>query len=282
MARDAVVRIDKEPDMRNRIVSDGSEQPSWPNNGPAAVPANGTNNASSNSLRNIARGPDGELTLFDEAGELVHIAPPAVTESLRYMLARLRLDEIELPSRLGLTSAISGEGVTYVTRSLALVLTNDAARNVCIVDLNWADPADWTGGAPEAGLAEVIRDSLPLERAFVTTGNLGLSFLPAGTASIAERPVLANSPELGQILAELSHSYHHVLLDLPAVHATSEALTLAEHSNALAFIVNQGVTPEGQVKSALDQLSGVDNLGIILNRSTSKIPGFVRRRMAGI
>jgi Mrp family chromosome partitioning ATPase len=241
--------------------------------------------ASSNggtSIRNVARGPDGELTLFDEAGETVHVALPAVTESLRYMLARLRLDEIELPARLGLTSAISGEGVTYITRSLALVLTNDAARNVCIVDLNWADPAEWSRGVPEAGLAEVIRDSLPLEQAFVLTGNLGLSFLPAGTAPIAERPVLANSPELRQVLAELSQNFHHVLLDLPAVHATSEALMLAEQSDALAFVVNQGVTPEAQIKAALDQLGGVETLGIILNRSVSKIPRFVRRRMAAI
>jgi Mrp family chromosome partitioning ATPase len=281
VASNGVVRIEKEPQMRNRIVpDDGSEKSSWPNTGPAAVP--GGSNGSANSIRNAARGPDGELTLFDEAGEIVHVAQPRVTESIRYMLARLRLDEIELPARLGLTSAITGEGVTYVTRSLALVLTNDAARNVCIVDLNWADPADWSRGVPEAGLAEVIRDSLPLERAFVTTGNLGLSFLPAGTASIAERPVLANSTELGEVLAELSQNFHHVLLDLPAVHATSEALTLAEHSDALAIVVNQGVTPEAQVKSALEQLGGVETLGVILNRSVSKIPGIVRRRLAAI
>jgi Mrp family chromosome partitioning ATPase len=281
MARNALVRIEKEPEMRNRIVpDDGSDKSSWPNTGPAAVTA--SSNGAGNSIRNAARGPDGELTLFDEAGATVHVALPAVTESLRYMLARLRLDEIEIPTRLGLTSAISGEGVTYVTRSLALVLTNDAARNVCIVDLNWADPAEWSRGVPEAGLAEVIRDSLPLEQAFVPTGNLGLSFLPAGTAPIAERPVLANSPELRQVLAELSQNFHHVLLDLPAVHATSEALMLAEQSDALAFVVNQGVTPEAQIKAALDQLGGVETLGIILNRSVSKIPRFVRRRMAAI
>src|SRR5215218_5215397 len=168
MARNEVARIEKEPQVRNRIVpEDGSQKSSWPNTGPAAVPGSSNGNGAGNSIRNVARGPDGELTLVDEAGEAVHVALPPVTESLRYMLARLRLDEIELPVRVGLTSAITGEGVTYITRSLALVLTNDAARNVCLVDLNWADPAEWSGGVPEAGLAEVIRDSLPLEQAFL-------------------------------------------------------------------------------------------------------------------
>jgi len=282
MAGNEVVRMQKESQMRNRVASDsGATKSSWPNNGSA--PAAGATNGTGSSIRNVPRGPEGELTLVDESGDAIHVALPAVTESLRYMLARMRLDEIEVPVRLGLTSAITGEGVTYVTRSLALVLTNDAARNVCIVDLNWADPSEWSNGVvPEAGLAEVIRDSLPLDEALVPTGNLGLSFLPAGTASIAERPVLANSTELREVLSELSERFHHVLLDLPAVHATSEALTLAEYSNALALVVNQGVTPESQVKSALDQLSGVETLGIILNRSVSKIPRIVRRRMASL
>jgi len=220
--------------------------------------------------------------LLSEMGQVLHVATPPVTEAIRYMLARLRLDGADLPDRLGITSAIRGEGVTFVTRSLALVLTSDAARNVCIVDLNWAAPSAWVSGTPELGVAEIIRDELPYKDALITTGNAGLTILPAGTATVAERPALANSPELERMLSELGESFDHVLLDLPAVHATSEALTLAEYSSALAVVVNQGVTPESQVKSALEQLAGVTMLGIILNRATSKIPRIVRRRMTAV
>src|SRR3954454_19745865 len=66
---------------------------------------------------------DGSLSLVDETGEIIQVTPAPVVESLRYMLARLRLgDAGELPDRLGITSAIRGEGVTFLSRALALVL----------------------------------------------------------------------------------------------------------------------------------------------------------------
>jgi Mrp family chromosome partitioning ATPase len=46
-------------------------------------------------------------------------------------------------------------------------------------------------------------------------------------------------------------------------------------------VVNQGVTPEDKVKSALEDLSGVPVLGVILNRSSSKVPRVIRRRIPG-
>jgi Mrp family chromosome partitioning ATPase len=260
------------------------QEASWPNKGRAAVVSKATGPAATpgTGIRNPTRGPDGELTLLTTMGEVVHVATPRVTESIRYMLARLRLDDAELPKRLGVTSALRGEGVTYVTRSLALVLASDASKNVCVVDLNWAAPSEWVDAAPQVGIADVLRDGGSLDQAFLPTGNQGLSFLPAGTADMAERPVMANSPELEDLLVELDRRFDHVLIDLPAVHATSEALTLAEYSNGIALVVSHGVTPEGQVRATLDQLHGVALTGIILNRATSKIPRLIRRRMTGV
>jgi Mrp family chromosome partitioning ATPase len=226
-------------------------------------------------------GADGRLSMLDDAGGVVQVAGPAVTESLRYMLARLRLgDRDELPSRLGLTSAISGEGVTFVTRSLALVLTTDVATRVCIVDLNWWSPSDWPGDQVP-GIADMVRDELSLEQALHLTGNPGLHVLPAGATSVAERPALARSAELAKILDELNEEFEHVLLDLPAIHATSDALTLAENCPSLALVVGQSVTPDSEVKSAIEQIEGVPLLGVILNRSYSKIPRFIRNRFSG-
>src|SRR4051794_15706978 len=80
---------------------------------------------STGSRRPAARGPiqlaeatdtDGRLTLATETGEVVQIVPAPVAESLRYMMARLRLgDGVDMPERLGVTSTIAGEGVTFVT-----------------------------------------------------------------------------------------------------------------------------------------------------------------------
>jgi Mrp family chromosome partitioning ATPase len=219
--------------------------------------------------------------MLDDAGGVVEVIGPAVAESLRYMLARLRLgDHDELPERLGITSAISGEGVTFVTRSLGVVLATELSKRVCIVDLNWWSPSNWPS-QDVPGVADVVRDALPLEQAVHLTGNPGLRVLPAGITTVSERPALARSSELTKMLDELNEEFEHVLLDLPAVHATSEALTLAEDCPSLALVVGQSVTPESDVKSALEELEGVPLLGVILNRSYTKIPRIIRNRIPG-
>jgi Mrp family chromosome partitioning ATPase len=225
---------------------------------------------------------DGSLSLLDDSGSLVQLASPAVTESLRYMVGRLRLGEGgDLPDRLGITSAIRGEGTTFICRTLAMVLANDAAKRVCIVDLNWWSPSDWPGEDEQLGVADVLRDGCPLERVVEETGFPGLYVLPAGSMAPHERPALARSPDLEKMLVELSEDFDHVLVDLPAVHATSESLTLAESCRSLILVIGQGTTPDSQVSAALEELRGVTLLGVILNRSYSKIPRIIRKRIPG-
>jgi Mrp family chromosome partitioning ATPase len=220
--------------------------------------------------------------MVGESGAEIHVSPANVTEALRYMLGRLRLgDGPDLPERLGFTSAVSGEGASFLSRSLALILANDIARRVCIVDLNWWSPSVWPEEGERGGMADVARGMLGVEDAVIPTTNPGLSYVPAGATTAAERPLLAHRPELEKAFVELSDSFDHLILDLPAVSTTSEALVLAENAVGLMVVVQQGVTPDTEVKAALEQLEGFPVLGVMLNRSVSKIPRMLRRRLPG-
>jgi len=93
--------------------------------------------------RKMAGYTEDALALIDANGTVVQIMPTAITESLRYMVARMRVgDGGEFPARIGLTSSIRGEGVSLMARALALVLS-DGSRKVCLVDLNWWSPTVW-------------------------------------------------------------------------------------------------------------------------------------------
>jgi Mrp family chromosome partitioning ATPase len=226
------------------------------------------------------RSASGEaLVLRSEGGELLHVSLPPVTSTLRATIARLRLAD-QLPQRLGVVSAIRGEGVTFISRSLALVLANDTGKDVCMVDLNWRAPAKWNdeidGGR---GLADVLRGSLALTEALVPTDNPALWILPAGEASLEEGPIFASSSELNMVLEDVDRRFDYVILDLPALHVASEALTLAAEADAVAVVVRQGVTPEGQVKAALEELDGVPVLGVILNAYSTNVPNVIMRRV---
>jgi Mrp family chromosome partitioning ATPase len=248
---------------------------------PASAPQRPTPRAPIPLIENPSA--DGRLVLLTQAGATVHITPAPVAESLRYMLGRMRLGESgALPERLGVTAALSGEGTSFIARSLALVLAHDVAQQVCLVDLNWWAPSLWVADeTPAEGIADVIRNSLSLADVIIPTGTPSLSILAAGATSASERPLLAYGPELEKVLVELSTIFDQVVIDLPAVRATSEALRLAELSRSVALVVRQGVTPESEVKSAVEELTGVSLLGVILNRSSSKVPRFIRNRIPG-
>jgi Mrp family chromosome partitioning ATPase len=220
---------------------------------------------------------DGGLAIIDETGKPIHVTPSKVAASLRYFLARVQLHDADgLPSRLAITSALIGEGVTYVSRSLAAVVAYDTMATVVLVDLNWRRP---TPGAEDVspGLADVIEKGIPLDDVIVPTSNPRLSLVPAGEVPVARRPALASGQGLADALDELEKRFDHLLLDLPAVLATSEAMNLSQFADAYALVVRQGATSEAQVEAALEEMQGGEVLGVILNRFDSSIPRRIRR-----
>lgn len=223
----------------------------------------------------------GALALIDEAGSVVQVIPAEVCEAVRLMVARLRLsDGSDVPGRLGIISSLSGEGVTVITRALALMLSNDLGRRICIVELNFWSPSPWAEDRDAGGgIAEIIAAGASLDAVLVNTGSPGLSILPTGRTIVAERPLIANSPGLDAVLDELAQRFDHVLLDLPALDVTSDSLTLAEKAHNLVLVVHHGVTAEADVMSATERLAGSNVLGAIINAHASKLPAFVRRRL---
>ena len=65
--------------------------------------------------------------------------PAPVIEAVRFLIASLQNQEKEaqLPTRLGFTSALAGEGVTFIARTVAAVIAHDLRERVCVIDLNW-------------------------------------------------------------------------------------------------------------------------------------------------
>ena len=165
-----------------------------------------------------------------------------------------------------------------MSRAIAAVIAHDLNRLCCLVDLNWGNPSNYESSTCDSsGLADVVTTGLSIDDVLVTTAEPNLVIMPAGVVPIAQRPVLAKSDRLAEVIDELAERYDHLVLDLPAVLATSDALALAFLCDAYAMVVHQGVTTQDQVLDAFDELRGVVNLGIILNRNATRIPKFLRR-----
>jgi Mrp family chromosome partitioning ATPase len=226
---------------------------------------------------------DGALVIVADGGTHLHVTPPKVATSLRYLLTRLHLPGADgLPARVALTSALRGEGVSYMTRSLASVIAYDTDESVAIVDLNWRDPPKEGAGDPTSTptLAAAVEKGLDVTEIIQGTANPRLFLVPPGVVARARRPAMAGSRGLEDVIDKLGQQFDHLLFDLPPVLAASDTITLAQLADGVVLVVQQGVTSSTQVESAIDELGG-DTLGVILNRFNSSIPPRLRKLVGG-
>jgi Mrp family chromosome partitioning ATPase len=233
--------------------------------------------------------PDGGLVVSSKDGtRTLHVTPSSVVTSLRFLLARAQRDD-PLPSRLAVTSALRGEGVTFMTRSLASVLAYDSTESIIVVDLDWSDGASrstrgWRRRAVEAPdaaaaptLADVLEDPSKLDGATETTSNPRLHMISAGVLAPLRRSAVAGSAELEKAIDHLASRYDRVLLDLPPVIASSDAITLSHLADAYMLVVRHRLTTESQIDAALQELRGVRQVGVVINRFESRVPAILRR-----
>lgn len=224
--------------------------------------------------------PDQSLTLPAANGETAMIFSEGLVEQIRYMLARIQQDS-NLPKKLALAAALRSEGVTHTAYALATVMAHDLKVRVCLVDLNWwwPSPSPLTAGEPK-GLAGVLQNEISLEEALVASGWPGLSLLPAGKLDRTIRPVIARSKELKDAVDELSLKFDYLILDIPAILATSDAVPLAGLADACCLVVQHGTTPAEDSKGALEEIRHLPVLGVILNRSKFTTPAPLLRLLA--
>lgn len=207
-----------------------------------------------------------------------------------------------LPKRLVVAAALQGEGVTYTALGLSTTLASDTANRYCLVDLNWWSPGlimqlDPARSAPldrrgrkarsasapasEAqvsypGIAQVVEGKATLDEALIQTGQPNLCLLPAGDLALKDRPVMARSTGLRTLIDSLSERFDYLLLDVPSILSTSDAIALASLGDACCLVVRHGVTPMPTVQRALDDVKHLRMMGVILNHVTIRTPSWLR------
>ena len=226
---------------------------------------------------------------------------PGIVNNLRRLTTHLAYQG-HLPDRIAMVAALRGEGVTYTTLALATTLASDLNARVCAVELNWQSPGmqahlakpgetdlrrrkffhrrktvavvpDTTNRSP--GLSGILTGVATLEDALIPTILPNLVLLPAGSLPEWRRPAIARGAELKECINYLSRIFDHVLLDIPAVLSSSDAIALASLGSACCVVIRQGVTPINTVRLALDDIKHIPMLGVVLNQVRIHSPNWM-------
>jgi Mrp family chromosome partitioning ATPase len=209
-----------------------------------------------------------------EPSEVLDSYPAELVESIRYLVSRFQLGEtVPFSSRLGVVSALHGEGVTTISRTLAAVIANDCDTTVCWVDLSWcgkapAEPAD----VEQPGLYELLTGQADLHDALQKTADDRLMVLEPGHMPDHQRAVIARSPAISDVFDHLEKEFQCVVIDMPPILPGSAGLNTVRYANSYLFVVRHGVTTTAQLRAAATELRSVPALGVVMNRYRSRIP----------
>lgn len=221
-------------------------------------------------------------SLGDHSSERVTAEPtrewllPGADELFRGIYARVGG---EAQGILAVCSAIAGEGKTTISLGLGITIAQDLPEHRVLVvesDLQRPTFAEDFGFAPAPGLVDCLQEDQPLQTAYRATLLDNLHLLPAGRPP-SNPSRLLRSGRMAAAADAMRQTHDLVILDVPAVLASSDALTLLDLADAAICVVRAGVTPTLLVRKAIEQIDRSKFRGLVLNGADSAIPGRLRR-----
>lgn len=166
---------------------------------------------------------------------------------------------------LVVTSAAKGDGRTHTAASLALSMTKEFDRRVCIVDAHLRSPQlrevfDLPDGP---GLSDVLTERARLEDALVHIDDLNITVLPGGDATT--QPELLGSIAMRRIMQSLRAQFDRIVIDAPPAIPVADVALLTPLVDGLVLVVRAGVTPKPTIHDAISGINSDKLLGVVLN-----------------
>jgi capsular exopolysaccharide synthesis family protein len=165
------------------------------------------------------------------------------------------------------TSAVQGEGKTFVATNLAAALAQ-LGRKVLLVDADMRRSKihkDF-GLDGKLGLSSLLADGSPPNGAAVETGVPNLTVLVAGDTP--QNPAeLLSSPAFADLLEWAKREFTYTVIDSPPLLAVTDARLLARLTDRVLLVARAGVTQGGALARAQRILrdSGTQVVGAVLN-----------------
>ena len=238
----------------------------------------------------IDPGPAVPVVRFDtlKADEsLVSLYQPRslISEQFRKLRTQLlRLNLAKPVKTIMVTSALQGEGKSFVAANLAIGIAHDLHLHALLVDCDLRNPsvAPMFGYNGVQGIADYLKGQGEVSNFLVKTELEKLSLLPGGT--LPENPTeMIGSQRMAALVQELKTRYddRFIILDATPLLATAEPDVLAKLVDGVLIVVRAGMTPRETIKQALSFLDKDKILGVVLNDVNFKYSALGARYFGG-
>jgi len=172
---------------------------------------------------------------------------------------------------IAVTSPRKAEGKTTIAINLGISIAREVEYTVLVVDANMRHPNmhQYFGINPEHGLSDYLTGDIELSDILINPKGLDhFVILPAGNPHQSSSELLG-SPKMCSLVEELTSRYPKriIIFDLPPVLETADTLSFVPCVDTALLVVEDDVTKESDLKSAVDMLSVTNIIGTVLNKS---------------
>jgi protein-tyrosine kinase len=188
-------------------------------------------------------------------------------EQFRTLRSRLyQLRGTQSLKTLLVTSAVPGEGKTFVTANLAQAIVRQPDRRALIIDadLRCARLHLPLGAPTSPGLTDYLRGEAD-EMAVIQHGQEGNLCFIAGGSEVTDPSELLSNGRLRKLLDRVTPVFDWVILDSPPCVPIADASILAEMLDGVLLVVRAGSTPAAIAERARQELQGKNVVGVVLN-----------------
>ncbi|MEM0966019.1 MAG: polysaccharide biosynthesis tyrosine autokinase [Verrucomicrobiota bacterium] len=220
---------------------------------------------------------DRRLSSPDRARAVLTNLDSKVTESFRTIHSSISLsDEGKLAQVIAVTSTLPAEGKSFIATNLALTFAGQGQRTLIVdCDMRLPNVAKSFGLKPKTGMYDFFFGEKSLDEVIIREVAPNCDILPTERAPDNPTQVL-NSVEFEQLLIQLRHSYHKIVIDSPPVGAVSDTLCLLPLIDGVAFVLKFNDVKKKAAKSAVRTLSESETpvFGAVMNAISAKMSNY--------
>jgi protein-tyrosine kinase len=173
---------------------------------------------------------------------------------------------------IGVTSASPNDGKTLTAINLSLSLAREKNSEVVLLDLDMRNPSvcRCLGIEPDFELRNFFEKKTELEHVFFSMIGVENLLLSGNTSPAQHASELLSSTRFEELIQHIKDRTTNpiVLIDLPPVLTTDDALVLAPRLDAILMVAAQGRTERADIEKAMGLLTDFPIAGLVLNRST--------------
>jgi capsular exopolysaccharide synthesis family protein len=173
------------------------------------------------------------------------------------------------PRTILVTSAIPGDGKSFVAANLAVSMAQGVQEHVMLMDCDMRrSTIHKRFGLHDdvLGLSDYLSGQHPLESLLKKTAVDKLTILPSGPPPPNPSELLS-SPAMRALLAEVRDRYpdRYIILDSPPPQLTAETTALAQYVDGIILVVKYASTPKALLAELVEKLGQEKIIGVVMN-----------------